>query len=85
MVLYADVTPVLAIVSGRFDPVPEAGEVSEVFEVPLAFLMDMKNFQVHNRRWMGINRPYLAIPYGPHFIWGATARIIKGMAERMNQ
>lgn len=77
------VTPVIARIHTDFHPVPEPGEVAEVFEVPLEFLMKRRNFQTHSRMWMGKNRSYLAIPYGPHFIWGATARIIKGLADRM--
>lgn len=77
------VTPFLGRVHTDFTPIPEPGEVAEVFEVPLEFLMNPLNFQTHSREWLGQNRSYLAIPYGPHFIWGATARIIKGMAERM--
>ncbi len=77
------VTPFLGRISGSFTPVPEPGEVTEVFEVPLDFLLDTNNFQIHSRIWQGAERSYLAIPYGPHFIWGATARMLKGLADRM--
>lgn len=77
------VTPVLAIVSGRFDPVPEAGEVSEVFQVPLAHVTDPAMFRVEGRRWQGRKRLYYTVPFGPYYIWGATARILRALAERM--
>ena len=45
--------------------------------MPLAFALDPANLQVHGRRWQGGWRQYYAIPYGPHYIWGATARMLK--------
>lgn len=62
---------------------PDPNEVAEIFDVPLAFLLDSANFQVHRRRWQGSWRRYYAIPYGPHYIWGATARILKSLADRL--
>jgi 8-oxo-dGTP pyrophosphatase MutT (NUDIX family) len=78
------VTPVLALVTGDYDPTPEAGEVSEVFEVPLAHLSDPAMFRVEGRRWQGRKRYYYTVPYGPYYVWGATARILRALAERMS-
>ncbi len=75
--------PVVGLVAPDFRPRPEPGEVEEVFEVPFAFLMDPGNYQIHARVWQGVERRYYAIPYGPHYIWGATARILRVLAERM--
>ena len=58
-------------------------EVDEVFEVPLAFALEPSNLQVHGRRWQGGWRQYYVIPYGPHYIWGATARMLKTLGDRM--
>lgn len=77
------VTPVLARVAA-FDPVPEAGEVDEVFDVPLAHVTDPANFAVERRMWEGTWRSYYAVPYGPYYIWGATARILRGLADGMD-
>ena len=68
----------------RFDPVPEAGEVSEVFEVPLAHVTDPAMFRIEGRHWQGRKRYYYTVPYGPYYIWGATARILRALAERMS-
>ncbi len=76
------VTPVLALINGHYDPVPEAGEVSEVFEVPLAHLLKPANFLIEGRRWQGRKRLYYTVPFGPYYIWGATARILRALAER---
>ena len=77
------VTPVLGVVSGDFTPVPEAGEVEEVFTVPLAYVTAPANFRIERRRWRGEWRRYYAVPYGPYYIWGATARILRGLADRL--
>jgi 8-oxo-dGTP pyrophosphatase MutT (NUDIX family) len=79
------VTPFVGLVSPGFRPRPDRAEVDEVFEVPLAFALDPANFQLHHRRWRGLHRRYYAIPYGPHYIWGATARILKALADRMRE
>ncbi|WP_299349075.1 CoA pyrophosphatase [uncultured Shimia sp.] len=78
------VTPVLGRVRDTFDIVPEPGEVDEVFSVPLAHVTDPARFSVQSRRWMGQRRSYFTVPFGPYYIWGATARILRGLAERMN-
>jgi 8-oxo-dGTP pyrophosphatase MutT (NUDIX family) len=77
------VTPILARVRAEFDAVPEQGEVAEVFRVPLSFLMDPANYRVEWRRWRGTTRHYYVAPYGPYYIWGATARILKALADRV--
>ena len=77
------VTPVLAHVTGPFTPVPEAGEVDEVFTVPLAYLADPASYRIEQRLWRGTWRHYDVVPWGPYYIWGATARILRGLAERL--
>jgi len=76
-------TPILAHVRDAFPYRPEPGEVAEVFEVPLAHVLNPANFIVEQRRWRGVTRRYYTVPYGPYYIWGATARILHGLAERM--
>jgi 8-oxo-dGTP pyrophosphatase MutT (NUDIX family) len=74
------VTPVLSMVGRDFVAVPEAGEVEEVFSVPLPHLLDPANYAIERRLWRGQWRRYYAVPWGPHYIWGATARILRGLA-----
>ena len=78
------VTPFVGLVTGPFDPVPETGEVEEVFTVPLSHVLDPERFSIHQRLWMGEWRRFYAVPYGPHYIWGATARILRGLADRVH-
>lgn len=75
------ITPVLGLIEADFQPVPEVGEVEEVFSVPLAHVLDRRRFSVERRRWLGQWRSYYAVPWGPYYIWGATARILRGLAE----
>ena len=77
------VTPVLARVRAPFQPRPEPGEVAEVFEAPLAHVTDPARFIIQSRRWRGQRRHYFTVPYGPYYIWGATARILRSLADRM--
>lgn len=77
------VTPILARIRSDFSAVPEAGEVAEVFRVPLAHVSDPARFRVESRLWRGQRRFYYVVPYGPYYIWGATARILFGLATRM--
>lgn len=79
------VTPVLGHVRDTFDVIPEPGEVDEVFRVPLAHVTTSARFSVQSRRWQGQRRHYFTVPFGPYYIWGATARILRGLAERMDK
>ncbi|SLN32685.1 CoA pyrophosphatase [Roseisalinus antarcticus] len=78
-----DVTPFIGLIHGSFEPRAEVGEVAEIFEVPLYFVTDPARFRIEGRRWQGRMRHYYAVPYGPYYIWGATARILRGLAGRM--
>ena len=60
---------------------PDEKEVAEIFEVPLEFILAKENMTLHLREIDGKKRGYYAIPYGPHYIWGATARIIKSFSD----
>ena len=77
------VTPVVALVTPPFTLRRDPIEVAEVFEVPLAFLMDVANHQQHFAFYRGKQRPYLAMPYGDYFIWGATAGIIGALSRAL--
>nr|WP_306467276.1 CoA pyrophosphatase [Limimaricola sp. G21655-S1] len=79
------VTPVIGLLRGRFEAVPEAGEVAEVFSVPLSHVTDPARFRIEGRRWQGRRRHYYVVPWGPYYIWGATARMLRSLAERMNR
>ncbi|MGV8985747.1 MAG: NUDIX hydrolase [Cypionkella sp.] len=74
-------TPILAEVA-QFSPSRDPGEVEEVFTAPLSHLLDPARYSIQRRLWRGQWRSYYAVPWGPYYIWGATARILRGLAER---
>jgi 8-oxo-dGTP pyrophosphatase MutT (NUDIX family) len=79
------VTPVIGLVHTPVTLRPEAGEVEEVFRVPFDFVTDPANFRVEGRRWQGRRRYYYAVPWGPYYIWGATGRILRALADRLTR
>lgn len=77
------IVPVVAMVTPPFAIRPNPNEVGDVFEVPLAFLMDAANHQEHQREWQGRVRRYTAMPFGERYIWGVTAGILKNLHARV--
>jgi 8-oxo-dGTP pyrophosphatase MutT (NUDIX family) len=77
------ITPVVALVSPGFTLTPNAHEVADVFEVPLAFLMDPANHRRHAFEWEGVRREWYSMPYEDavheRFIWGATAGMLRNL------
>lgn len=79
------VSPIVAMITPWFSLRANPDEVDDVFEVPLAFLLDEANHQTHTRYWKGKDRNFYAMPYGERYIWGATAGIIRNMHERLKR
>lgn len=77
------VTPVLGVIETHWAPVPDPNEVEHVFEPPLDFLMDPANHQRHHHDRNGYRRYYYAMPWNGHYIWGATAGMLKGLSDRL--
>lgn len=77
------VTPVVALVRPPFVLALDPFEVAEVFEVPLAFLLDPGNHKQHSLHHRGALRHFFAMPYGDYFIWGATAGMIRSLTARL--
>ncbi|MGH1419303.1 MAG: CoA pyrophosphatase [Hyphomicrobiaceae bacterium] len=78
-----EVHPVVGLIEHEFEPVANPGEVAEVFEVPLSFLMDTANHLKHERVFEEQTRYFYAMPYGRHYIWGATAGMLRNMHQRL--
>ena len=77
------ILPTLARVKPGFDLRVNQAEVDDVFEVPLEFLMNPANHQLHSREFRGVERNYYAMPYEERYIWGATAGILRVLYERI--
>ena len=73
------VTPVVALVTPPFTLQADPGEVEEIFEVPLAFLMDGLHHQRLSVELPSGRRSFYAMPYGTYYIWGATAGMLRNL------
>jgi 8-oxo-dGTP pyrophosphatase MutT (NUDIX family) len=79
------VTPVVGLIRSRFEAVAEPGEVDEVFTAPFSHVTNPARYSVQARRWRGQTRHYYTVPLGCYYIWGATARILRGLADRVHR
>jgi 8-oxo-dGTP pyrophosphatase MutT (NUDIX family) len=77
------ILPTVARVRPGFKLRVSPSEVDDAFEVPLAFLMNPANHQLHSKQFRGTERFYYAMPYGEHYIWGATAGMLRVLYERI--
>jgi 8-oxo-dGTP pyrophosphatase MutT (NUDIX family) len=77
------ILPTVARVKPGFSLRISAAEVDDAFEVPLSFLMDPANHQLHSKAFRGIERTFYAMPFEERYIWGATAGILRVLYERI--
>src|SRR3981189_2053358 len=77
------ILPTVARVKPGFKLTINEGEVVDAFEVPLAFLMNPENHQIHSKEFRGMERTYYAMPFAERYIWGATAGILRVLYERI--
>jgi 8-oxo-dGTP pyrophosphatase MutT (NUDIX family) len=88
-----EITPILALVNPNFTPRLSEVEVSEIFEVPLAHLLDPNNHFHHQLTWStdeGTHtRDWYAMPSTDtdgveRHIWGVTARVLRNFYEHLH-
>jgi 8-oxo-dGTP pyrophosphatase MutT (NUDIX family) len=77
------ILPTLARVREGFSLHFNPGEVTDVFEVPLVFLMTPGNHKRERADWNGLRTSVFAISFKEHKIWGVTAGIIRNLWERI--
>ncbi|MFT4120219.1 CoA pyrophosphatase [Bradyrhizobium sp.] len=77
------ILPTVARVRPGFHLTINQSEVDDAFEVPLSFLMNPANHQVHSREFRGMERSYYAMPFAERYIWGATAGMLRVLYERI--
>jgi 8-oxo-dGTP pyrophosphatase MutT (NUDIX family) len=77
------ILPTVARVKPGFTLRINQSEVDDAFEVPLAFLMDPNNHQLHSKEFRGMERTFYAMPFAERYIWGATAGILRVLYERI--
>jgi len=77
------VTPIVGLLTPPLELVPDPREVEEVFEVPLAFLLDPRNHRRQTRELKGQTVGFYEMPYmsneGERYIWGATAGMLMNL------
>lgn len=85
------ITPVVALVEPGFELQPNPGEVADVFEVPLWYLMNPAHHRRHEVEFDGVLRQWLSMPYleptpggedaesRERYIWGATAGMLRNL------
>jgi 8-oxo-dGTP pyrophosphatase MutT (NUDIX family) len=77
------ITPVVAFVTPGFSLVIDNFEVADAFEVPLDFLLNPENHQIHMRMRRGLKRRYYVFEYQNRYIWGATAGMLMNLYRRI--
>jgi len=77
------VTPVVALLQPPLELAPDAREVEEIFEVPLAFLLDPRNHRRETREIQGRTVGYYAIQFEQRTIWGATAGMLMNLYRHL--
>lgn len=77
------ILPTLARVRPGFELTISPNEVDDVFEVPLAFLMDPINHKLGSKEFRGMQRSFYEMPFEQHYIWGATAGMLRSLYERI--
>jgi len=79
------ITPVVAKIATEAQLYPAPDEVAEVFEVPLAFLLEPANLRRYTMEFRGHQRPMVEFVHGGHRIWGATAAMLYNLLQRMGR
>ena len=77
------ITPVLAVIPPDLALVANPHEVSDIFEVPLDFLLNPANHQAKTLDWNGQERRFFEMHWDGHRIWGATAAMIVNLSRRL--
>jgi len=78
------VTPVIGWIETPWATKIDQSEVAEVFTTPADMVLDPANFRIESRIWAGAPRYYFTVPSGPYYIWGASARMLRALAENMS-
>lgn len=77
------VTPVVALVSPPLVLRPDPGEVDEVFELPLASVLDPASRSWREEEILGRVRRFWVVRHERHLIWGATAAMLVALGDAL--
>jgi 8-oxo-dGTP pyrophosphatase MutT (NUDIX family) len=79
------ITPAVAFVRPGFELRLDTTEVEDVFEVPLAFILDPANHLPQDRNYQGITVITYEMPYQGRRIWGATAQMLMSLYRLLQE
>ena len=79
------ITPVVGLLTPPLALRPDPSEVDEVFELPLAVVLDPANHRRDSREWQGKSRQFFVIPHDTQYIWGATAGMLVNLYRHLAQ
>jgi 8-oxo-dGTP pyrophosphatase MutT (NUDIX family) len=77
------VTPIVGLLTPPLELVPDPREVAEVFEVPLAFLLDPRNHRRRTREFKGQTVGFYEMNFEERTIWGATAGMLVNLYRHL--
>lgn len=79
------ITPILGLLPPGLTYRPAPEEVEAVFELPIHVLLDPNAPRREPHPVRGQMRQYWVWPHPDYFIWGATAAILKHLAEKLTE
>jgi len=79
-----EIIPVIGVVPPDLALSPHPGEVADMFEAPLHFLLDPARQRQRRTDYQGRERCYYEILWGERRIWGATAAMIVNLGRRLS-
>ena len=78
------ITPVIGLVQPPFTLTQNPDEVAEIFEAPLAFVLDAQNQVRHSHSSEGRLREYYAVQFGDYYIRGVTAGLLVNLRRHVS-
>lgn len=77
------ITPVIGLLPAGLVLSANPAEVETIFTLPLATLLDPAAPERRSRDYRGRQRHFWVWPHDDHYIWGATAAILRHLADRL--
>ena len=77
------VTPFAGVLAPQVEFAPNPVEVERVLVVPLAKVLDKSQYEPHQVTWRGMEFHQLALAHDGDLIWGATARMLLNLLDRL--
>ncbi len=75
------VVPFVGVIPSDFAYVANPAEIEEIIEVPIGHLLKPEMHRTQTQEVFGRQREINFYDYGPHVIWGATARMLRSLLQ----